>query len=405
MDKVSKYIKNNWSKTFHPANELAGEVKIHHPYVSPCATEHYTEMFYWDTYFINIGLMLDGYAEQAKNNIDNIAQFINALGFMPNANYILDRSQPPFFTRMVYEYYKKTGDESVVHDYISTILKEYEFWETKRKNSIGLNSYGTHGSKQEILNNYAWHHERVVEESEDEEDQIRLGKDIMAIAESGLDFNMRFKTKECKIDAHKFSHLDLDCLLFDMERKTAEMLRLLGRDEKAKVFENHAAKRKELMDKYYLTKDGIYLDYNMETGGHSEILSAASLYPYTFGVSDDKNGALKVLRRLELEYGLSACEKREDTVFYQWDYHYMWPAATCLAYMGLKNIGLDDDAKRIASKYVKVAKKIFDETGRLWEKYDALTGEIAVTSEYATMPMMGWTAAVYRYFVEMEEID
>jgi len=46
---------------------------------------------------------------------------------------------------------------------------------------------------------------------------------------------------------------------------------------------------------------------------------------------------------------------------------------------------------------------MFDETGRLWEKYDALTGEIAVTSEYVTMPMMGWTAAVYRYFVETEE--
>ena len=55
------------------------------------------------------------------------------------------------------------------------------------------------------------------------------------------------------------------------------------------------------------------------------------------------------------------------------------------------------------AKYIDVVRKMFDETGRLWEKYDALTGEIAVTSEYVTMPMMGWTAAVYRYFVEMEE--
>lgn len=82
----------------------------------------------------------------------------------------------------------------------------------------------------------------------------------------------------------------------------------------------------------------------------------------------------------------------------------MWPAATCLAYMGLKNIGLDDAAKRIAAKYVSVARNIFDQTGRLWEKYDALTGEIAVTSEYETMPMMGWTAAVYRYFTEEEKL-
>ena len=72
----------------------------------------------------------------------------------------------------------------------------------------------------------------------------------------------------------------------------------------------------------------------------------------------------------------------------------MWPAATCLAYMGLKNLGLNAEAARIAGKYVSVAGKIFEETGRLWEKYDALTGKIAVTIEYDTMPMMGWTAAV-----------
>lgn len=142
----------------------------------------------------------------------------------------------------------------------------------------------------------------------------------------------------------------------------------------------------------------------MKTDGHSAILSAASLYPYTFGVSDDKTGALKVLKRLEFEYGLSACEKRNDDIFYQWDYPCMWSAATCLAYMGLKNIGLDDDAARIAGKYIGVVRQIFCETGRLWEKYDALTGKIAETIEYETMPMMGWTAAVYRYFVENEKL-
>ena len=403
MDKVSSYIRANWEKTFHPSSELIGSVKINYPYVSPCATDVYTEIYYWDTYFINLGLMLDDYIEQAKNNIDNISQFINALGFMPNANTITDRSQPPFFTRMVYDYFHRTDDESIITKYIETILKEYEFWQTKRKNRLGLNSYGTHGSKTEILNNYVWHHVRVHECGETEEEQLRIGKDIMAIAESGLDFNMRFRTPKSRIAAHEFLHLDLDCILYDMEIKTADMLRLLKRNEEAETFMRNAENRKEKMNKYYLTKDGIYLDYDFETGKHSEILSAVSLYPYTFGVSGDRKSALKVLKRLELNYGLSACEYRDDDLFYQWDYPCMWPAATCLAYMGLKNLGLNAEAARIAGKYVSVAGKIFEETGRLWEKYDALTGKIAVTSEYDTMPMMGWTAAVYRYFAENEK--
>lgn len=403
MDKISSYIKENWIKTFHPANELAGDVKINHPYVSPCATDYYTEMFYWDTYFINIGLMLDGYSEQARNNIDNISKFINTLGYMPNANYILDRSQPPFFTRMVYDFYKKSGNKSIIEDYIETILKEYDFWQTHRKNAIGLNSYRNNDNEADIMRNYEWHHGRVLENGETKEEKLVIGGDIMAIAESGLDFNMRFKTPKSRIAAHEFSHLDLDCILYDMEIKTVEMLRMLGRDSEAERFEKNAAERKDLMNKYYLTKDGIYLDYNMKTGGHSEILSAASLYPYAFGVSSNKDGALKVLKRLEIEYGLSACEKRDDDLFFQWDYPCMWPPATFFAYVGLKNVGLDEDASRIVGKYVSVVKKIFDETGRLWEKYDASTGKIAVTSEYETMPMIGWTAAVYRYFVENEE--
>ena len=402
MDKVSLYIKENWTKTFHPANELEGDIKIDHLYVSPCAADVYTEIFYWDTYFINIGLILDGYKEQARNNIDNISKFINALGYMPNANYITDRSQPPFFTRMVYDYCERTGDKSVIADYISTILKEYEFWQKNRTNELGLSFYGNCGNNDDVMRNYIWHHGRVCEEGKTTEEKMQIGRDIMAIAESGLDFNMRFKTPQSRIAAHEFSHLDLDCILYDTEVKIAGMLRFLNRGSDAETFDKNAEKRKESMNKYYLTKDGIYLDYNNKTGGHSEILSAVSLYPYAFGVSSDKDGALKVLKQLELEYGLSACEKRDDDIFYQWDYPCMWPAAACLAYMGLKNIGLDEDASRIAGKYVSVVKKIFDETGRLWEKYDALTGKIAVTSEYETMPMMGWTAAVYRYFVENE---
>lgn len=404
MDKVSQYIKENWKNTFHPASELAGSVKIKHPFVSPCATGMFTEMFYWDTYFINLGLMLDGYTEQVRNNIDNIAQFINTLGFMPNANNILDRSQPPFFTRMVYDCYKTTSDLSIVENYIETILKEYTFWQTKRKNPIGLNSYGTHGSEAEMMQNYEWHHDRVRETDETDAEKRQIGKDIMAIAESGLDFTMRFKTGTSRIAAHAFSHLDLDCILYDMELKTAEMLRLLGRENEAEIFEKNAANRKGLINKYYLTKEGIYLDYNFETGEHSKVLSAVSLYPYTFGVSDDKEGARKTLKRLELLHGLSVSEYRDDDLFYQWDYPCMWPAATCLAYMGLKKIGLPDDAKRIAEKYVDVVRAVFEETGRLWEKYDALTGKIAETSEYGTMPMIGWTAGVYRYFQENEKI-
>lgn len=97
MDKVTEYIKRNWVKTFHLPEELKGDVKITRPFVAPCIAGMYTDMYYWDTYFINEGLLLDGYVEQAENNVINIATFINTLGYMPNSNVLNNRTQPPFF--------------------------------------------------------------------------------------------------------------------------------------------------------------------------------------------------------------------------------------------------------------------------------------------------------------------
>ena len=42
----------------------------------------------------------------------------------------------------------------------------------------------------------------------------------------------------------------------------------------------------------------------------------------------------------------------------------------------------------------------FEKTGVIWEKYDGRDGSIAVTNEYETPEMLGWSAGVYRFFVE-----
>lgn len=122
--------------------------------------------------------------------------------------------------------------------------------------------------------------------------------------------------------------------------------------------------------------------------------------PYAFGISDDKDSALKVLKRLELPYGVSTAEYRGDDVYFQWDYPIVWPCMAYITYIALMNVGCAEDARRIAKKYIDVVERNFDKTGKTWEKYDALSGEIAVTSEYPTQEMLGWTAAIYRYFFE-----
>ena len=95
-----------------------------------------TEMYYWDTYFTNVGLLAMGNISQAKNNTDNIRFLINKYGYMPNGNrtFFLGATQPPFYFKMVEEIFEQTGDRIWLSESCAAIAKEYEkilygYWE------------------------------------------------------------------------------------------------------------------------------------------------------------------------------------------------------------------------------------------------------------------------------------
>ncbi|MBQ6980363.1 MAG: hypothetical protein IJQ07_06935 [Clostridia bacterium] len=394
-EKVLSYIKNNWINSIREANDA-----VPFPFTSPSVSGFYKDFFYWDNYFINKGLLIDGFLEQVENTLNNFAYYIDRFGYIPNASNLLDRSQPPVLTFCVLDYYEKVQDKKILKTYLPYILKEYKFWMTERILPCGLNSFGSSATKHQLLTNYKYLHERVLEERDTEEEQLELAKDILAIAESGLDFNMRFITSESKIDAGKFIHLDLNCFLYGVEESIAKIYGLLNDDKKNKEFIALAKKRKALINKYLFDKtQGIYLDYNYKSGEFSKVLSVVSFYPYVYGISGDKESAKKILDKLELPCGVSPTAFRGvDAIYYQWDYPCVWPVASWFTFIALNNVGLKDDAKRVALKYISDVNINFEKTGVIWEKYDGRDGSVARTNEYETPEMLGWSAGVYKAF-------
>ena len=83
--------------------DTLGHFALPKPYSVPCVQGIFQDLFYWDTYFTNAGLIADNNLEQARNNIECIAAMIRRLGFMPNASRVdmAQRSQPPYFAPMV----------------------------------------------------------------------------------------------------------------------------------------------------------------------------------------------------------------------------------------------------------------------------------------------------------------
>ena len=186
--------------------------------------------------------------------------------------------------------------------------------------------------------------------------------------------------------------------MYDEESKIAGFYDFLGKQEEAKRYRDFAAKRKALMERYMQSAgDGVFYDYDFLDQKLSPTLPLASFYPYAFGISQDADAAKRIYEKLRLPYGVSVAAKHEGQRF-QWDYPNMWPPTMYFLEEGFVLLGEDALAREVRALYCRTVEKVFQETGHLWEKYNAEEGKVAVNPEYKTPTMMGWTAGVYEYF-------
>lgn len=65
-----------------------------------------------------------------------------------------------------------------------------------------------------------------------------------------------------------------------------------------------------------------------------------------------------------------------------------------------KRSAAPEEAERIGKKYLLTVEGCFANTGKLWEKYDAVKGGKATANEYTETEMLGWTAGVYNDIYE-----
>ena len=369
------------------------------PYSVPCTTGGFRNMFYWDTYFTNAGLLLDGDTEQALNNIENIAYMIDSIGYMPNATSkdLLNRSQPPLFCQMVKDYYDATGDREFLARMIPILEKEYSFWMTHRVAHNGLNRFGHDATREELIDfcNGLAHRVRVDPMNFTDEKRIDFGAHLLAEAESGWDFNPRFNGR-----CMDYNPVDLNAILYGFERNMAAFVDVLGFPGK-ELWDNRADTRRSLINKYMLDAEtGLYYDYDFVNGNRSKVYSSAVFTMFWLGVADKESAKALVdnLGMLEAEHGVLTCAFRSEEVsFAQWDAPNGWAPLHFFAIKGLDRYGYKEEAARIAGKYLGAQTSIYTRTHQLWEKFNAVKGNTDVSDEYK-MPgeFLGWTAGVYQ---------
>lgn len=396
---IVDWIRDNWDASV--AHDSGGSgfagIDLPRPYTTPCVRDagRFSFFFYWDTYFTNLGLLRQQRLDLAAANIENMIWLIRRHGFMPNHVGIDHRSQTPYFGLMVAEYAEALdGRERLefLRPAADAVREEYFFWREARSTRVGLTRGGQSATKEYLEQFYDRFLVRRLGLPTEVDAQRKIEVAAHRVAEcESWDFTERFDGR-----AMDFAVVEFNANLFAYETLLEGWARELEWPE-PELWAARARERRERVDRYLWDDErGLYFDYDVRNGRRGSIAAATSLQPLYAGLATPEQASRVALNLplFERDYGLAVTEETPSCRSYQWAYPNVWPPIVWVAVAGLARYGLDEDATRIANKYIGVSNRLFDETGQLWEKTDAQTGSVA-GGEYEAQPMLGWSAGVY----------
>ncbi|MBI2220110.1 MAG: alpha,alpha-trehalase [Acidobacteria bacterium] len=405
------------------------------PYVVPGG--RFNEMYGWDSYFIQVGLLAEGTSaelELARGMVENFVYEVERYGTILNANrtYFLSRSQPPFLTRMVLGLYERTRDRAWLRRTLPAIERYYTFWTTAPHlvAEHGLSRYYDlgEGPAPEVIADERdaegrSHYDRVrayyrTHDVTDYDERLYYDADAdrltdlfykgdRSMRESGFDPSNRFGP--FSVDIIHYVPVCLNSLLYGMEVDAERIMTELGDTASAQRWRERAGARRDAVNRLLWNAErGLYFDYSFRTRRQREYEFATTFYPLWTGIAT-KEQAAKVranLPRLEAPGGLLTSLQVTGS---QWDAPFGWAPLQLIAVQGLRRYGFNEDADRLAANFIALVTKEFEEHGTIVEKYDVRRRESDVEAGikygYAANQIgFGWTnGVVLQLLAEMRQ--
>ncbi|MBA3758441.1 alpha,alpha-trehalase [Candidatus Saccharibacteria bacterium] len=388
------YIANYWQKLerFHPKDDES-LVGLPNKYLVPAHEEghefDFNEMYYWDSYFMVQGQMDADHKDLVVGILENLLTMFKRFKVIPNASrtYLMGRSQPPFLTSFIWDVYDA-----------------YDMSEKWLKEAIGV----AEAEYKTVWMGSAKPNARLVYQGLSRYYDINYLNDL-AEAESGWDMTPRFGRK-----ALNFVPVDLNALLYKYEMDIARYYRLIKDTRTAVTWEVAAEHRAETMNKLMWSElKSVYYDYNFSKERRGTVGSLASFYPLWAGMVDQKRAAqmVKSVRRFENRGGLATTDTQTLNQFVligtptQWAYPNGWAPLQFLVIRGLLKYGYQDDARRIAMKWLRTNLNWFNEHGVFLEKYNVVSPDKPPAKGlYPSQTGFGWTNSIFEYLCK-EFID
>lgn len=383
------YITAYWPKLtrYHPkdSDSLLG---LPHPYLVPAHEEghefDFNELYYWDSYFMVQGLLDNNHKDLVLGILENLFSLYDRYKIIPNAsrNYLMGRSQPPLlssFIMDVYQAYKL--DKKWLTRAIKVAQAEYTtVW-------MGTQKPNARQVYQGLSRYY----------------DVNYLNDL-AETESGWDMTPRF-------NHHALNYLpaDLNSLLYKYESDFATAARILGDETSANHWERTARQRQETMCKLMWSDSrNFFYDYNYVKKQRSSVNSLAAYYTMWAGLASETQARrlVSALKRFEHKGGLATTSEAialgqliPGSLPMQWAYPNGWAPLHFLVVKGLQRYGYEQEARRIAMRWLRTNVNWYKKHGVFLEKYNVVSPDKPpAKGVYPSQTGFGWTNSLFEYF-------
>ena len=403
---LTGYIDSLWARLRREPEDAVPNstlIPLKHPYIVPGG--RFEEIYYWDSYFTFLGLVEAGHLEMVENMVRNFVYLQETLNIIPNGNrhYFATRSQPPFLSLMVellwrkrYQY-KKDGLRQL-EPYLEALEREHAFWmKPERVTPV-----------DDTLLNHYWdtattpRQEAYLEDTRLAAGHVspeQLYRELRAAAESGWDFSSRWLRDSGDLATMQTTDVlpvDLNCLLYNLERTLADFHDKAGEAERAARYASDAARRKEAVNRFCWNElRGFYFDYDAAAQAQTGVYSLAGAFPLFLKIaSETQADAVKdnLMTKFLHPGGLVTTLYQTGQ---QWDSPNGWAPLQWVAVQGLRNYGFEAEAKEIATRWLELIRSRFNEDEKLLEKYNVVDLEKkAGGGEYEVQEGFGWTNGV-----------
>ena len=409
---LREHIDGLWpvlTRTTDKADKWDSLLPLPKPYVVPGG--RFREVYYWDSYFTMLGLAESDHWDKISDMVANFGYELDNFGHIPNGNrsYYLSRSQPPFFALMVE--LLATHDKDALKTYLPQMEKEYSYWmegvETlqpgqSNKRVVKLDD----GS---VLNRYwddrdtprpeSWLDDVTTAKNNPNRPATEIYRDLRSAAASGWDFSSRWMDDPQKLGTIRTTSIvpvDLNALLFKMEKLLAKASQEAGDTERANRYETLATARQKAIESHlWNEKEGWYADYDLKSKKVRNQLTAAALFPLYVNVASKERAdkvASATASRLLKPGGVSTTTINSGQ---QWDAPNGWAPLQWVAAEGLQNYGHKKVAMDVTWRFLTNVQHTYDREQKLVEKYDvSTTGTGGGGGEYPLQDGFGWTNGV-----------